>query len=152
MTIITIVAVAVIVSVAICYSRPLLRLRNYAKTLKESKDLSDLSQRCTFLSDLCSDYDSTRTIDKEGEKKTLHHAEDFFNSSELASARGINLKHINSAPGVLSGLGVLGTFVGLTFSVITFDSIPEMYDHYMKIYIGDKTLYYAYNGKKFYEK
>ena len=37
-------------------------------------------------------------------------------------------------------------------NVITFDSIPEMYDHYMKIYIGDKTLYYAYNGKKFYEK
>ena len=122
MTIITIVAVAVIVSVAICYSRPLLRLRNYAKTLKESKDLSDLSQRCTFLSDLCSDYDSTRTIDKDGEKKTLHQAEDFFNNSELARAKGINLKHINSAPGVLSGLGVLGTFVGLTFSVATFDS------------------------------
>ncbi|WP_033150926.1 MotA/TolQ/ExbB proton channel family protein [Prevotella sp. RM4] len=122
MTIITIVAVAVIVSVAICYSRPLLRLRNYAKTLKESKDFSDLSQRCTFLSDLCSDYDSTRTIDKDGEKKTLHQAEDFFNNSELARAKGINLKHINSAPGVLSGLGVLGTFVGLTFSVATFDS------------------------------
>ena len=63
-----------------------------------------------------------RTDTKNGEKKTLHFAEEFFNSSELARAKGINLKHINAAPGVLSGLGVLGTFVGLTFSVTTFDS------------------------------
>lgn len=122
MAIITTVAVVLIVFVAIRYSIPLLRLRSFAITIKESKDLNDLSQRCAFLTDLCTDYDSTRSIDKDGEKKTLHNAEDFFNSSELASARGINLKHINSAPGVLSGLGVLGTFVGLTFSVITFDS------------------------------
>jgi biopolymer transport protein ExbB/TolQ len=122
MAIITTVAVVLIVFVAIRYSIPLLRLRSFAITIKESKDLNDLSQRCASLTDLCTDYDSTRSIDKDGEKKTLHNAEDFFNSSELASARGINLKHINSAPGVLSGLGVLGTFVGLTFSVITFDS------------------------------
>lgn len=122
MTIITFVAVLLIVIVAICYSMPLLWLRSFAKNIKDSIGLSDLSQRCASLSDLCADYDSTRTIDKDGEKKTLHYAEEFFNSSELASARGINLKHINSAPGVLSGLGVLGTFVGLTISVIDFDS------------------------------
>ena len=122
MAIITSVAVVIIVIVAICYSSPLIRLKYFAKTLKESKDLSDLSQRCAFLSDLCIDYNSTRSVEKDGEKKTLHQAEEFFNSSELACAKGINLKHINSAPGVLSGLGVLGTFVGLTFSVATFDS------------------------------
>ncbi len=122
MSIITSVAVVVILFVAICYSSPLLRLKYFAKTLKESKDISDLSQKCAYLSDLCSDYNSTRSIEKDGENKTLHHAEEFFNSSELARAKGINLKHINSAPGVLSGLGVLGTFVGLAFSVATFDS------------------------------
>lgn len=122
MTIITSVAVVLIVIVALCYSSPLNRLRSFANIIMESNDLSDLSQRCAFLSDLCTDYDSTKYIDKDGEKKTLHHAEEFFNSSELARARGINLKHINSAPGVLSGLGVLGTFVGLAFSVATFDS------------------------------
>ena len=122
MLIITIIAVAIIVSVAIGYSRPLYRLKSFAKTIEKSKDLSELSQECEKLSVLCSDYDITRTIEKDGEKKTLHSAEEFFNSSELARARGINLKHINAAPGVLSGLGVLGTFLGLTLSVTTFDS------------------------------
>ena len=122
MTIITSVAVAIILIVFFCYLRSLLRLRSFAKAIMESKDLSDLSQRCAYLSDLCNDYDSTRSFDKDGEKKTLSHAEEFFNSSELARAKRINLKHINSAPGVLSGLGVLGTFVGLTISVVTFDS------------------------------
>ena len=122
MNIITSVAVAIILIVFFCYLRSLLRLRSFAKAIMESKDLSDLSQRCAYLSDLCNDYDSTRSFDKDGEKKTLSHAEEFFNSSELARAKGINLKHINSAPGVLSGLGVLGTFVGLTISVVTFDS------------------------------
>ena len=122
MTIITSVAVAVILIVFLCYSNSLLRLKSFAKTIDESKDLNDLTQRCANLSDLCTDYDSTRSIDKDGEKKTLKNAEEFFNSSELARARGINLKHIIAAPGVLSGLGVLGTFVGLTYSVRSFDS------------------------------
>lgn len=122
MIIITILAIAIIVSVAIGYSIPLYRLKSFAKTIEKSKDLSELSQECEKLSVLCSDYDITRTIEKDGEKKTLHSAEEFFNSSELARARGINLKHINAAPGVLSGLGVLGTFLGLTLSVTTFDS------------------------------
>lgn len=122
MIIITIIAVAIIVGVAIGYSIPLLRLKSFAKTIEKSKDLSDLSQENEKLSALCSDYDITRTIEKDGEKKTLHFAEEFFNSSELARAKGINLKHINAAPGVLSGLGVLGTFLGLTLSVTTFDS------------------------------
>ena len=122
MTIITIVAVVLIIIVAICYSSSLYRLWSFANIIMESKDLNDLAQRCAFLSDLCTDYNSTRSIAKDGEMKTLHHAEEFFNSSELTRAKGINLKHINSAPGVLSGLGVLGTFVGLAFSVATFDS------------------------------
>jgi biopolymer transport protein ExbB/TolQ len=122
MIIITIIAVAIIVGVAIGYSIPLLRLKSFAKTIEKSKDLSDLSQENEKLSALCSDYDITRTIEKDREKKTLHFAEEFFNSSELARAKGINLKHINAAPGVLSGLGVLGTFLGLTLSVTTFDS------------------------------
>ncbi len=119
---ITIIAVVIIVCVALGYSRPLYRLKSFAKTIEKSKDLSDLSQVSVELSALCSDYDITRTIEKDGEKKTLHSAEEFFNSSELARAKGINLKHINAAPGVLSGLGVLGTFAGLTISVIYFDS------------------------------
>lgn len=122
MNIITIIAVAIIVCVALGYSWPLYRLGSLAKLIKQSKDISELSQESEKMSVLCSDYVITRTIEKDGEKKTLRHAEEFFNSSELARAKGINLKHINSAPGVLSGLGVLGTFVGLTISVYTFDS------------------------------
>ena len=126
MILITIIAVAIIVSVAVGYSRPLHRLMSFTKTIEKSKDYRDLSQGVVELSDLCSDYENTRTIEKEGEKKTLHFAEEFFNSSELARAKSINLKHINAAPGVLSGLGVLGTFVGLTFSVATFDSTDSV--------------------------
>ena len=122
MIIITFIAVAVILIVFLFYSKSLRRLNSFTKVIEESKSLNDLTQRSVELSDLCSDYEISQTIEKDGEKKTLHSAEDFFNSSELARAKGINLKHINAAPGVLSGLGVLGTFVGLTFSVATFDS------------------------------
>ena len=80
MIIITIIAVAIIVGVAIGYSIPLLRLKSFAKTIEKSKDLSDLSQENEKLSALCSDYDITRTIEKDGEKKKLHFAEEFFNS------------------------------------------------------------------------
>ena len=106
MIIITIVAVAIIVCVAICYSIPLFRVKSFANNIEKSKELSILAQECKKLSGLCSDYEITRTIEKDGEKKTIHFAEEFFNSSELARAKGINLKHINAAPGVLSGLGV----------------------------------------------
>lgn len=119
---ITFAAVSVIAIVTICYLVPLIRLKYFARSIEKSKNLGELSKGSVKLSRLCSDYDSTRSIEKDGEMKTLRHAEEFFSSSELARAKGINLKHINSAPSILSGLGVLGTFVGLTFSVATFDS------------------------------
>ena len=122
MAIITFLAVVGIVIVFLFYLRPLLRLKNFTKIIEGAKDLSDLSSHTTILSILCTDYKNTLSVDKNGEKKTLYHAEEFFNNSELSRAWGVNLRHINSAPGVLSGLGVLGTFIGLTFSVATFDS------------------------------
>ena len=122
MYIITFAAVVGIVFVFILYFKPLLRLNNFTRNIEGSKSLDELSPKSAILSSLCTDYNNTRCIDKDGEKKTFRHAEEFFNSSELARAWDINLRHINSAPGVLSGLGVLGTFIGLTFSVATFDS------------------------------
>lgn len=122
MTSITLIAMAIIAIIAILYFVPLISLSAFFRKLKKAKDMKDLNKSNKLLEDISLDYIQTIIIDVEGEKKTFHHSEEFFNAREFARAIGVNLKHINSAPGVLSGLGVLGTFVGLAFSVSTFDS------------------------------
>lgn len=122
MNIITEIAVAIIVGVFILYLIPLFRLKAFSTKLCNETDPTSIDKNNKLLHEINHDYDSTKTILSHGEPKTLHEAEEFYNPSEFARCKKINLKHINSAPGILSGLGVLGTFVGLTISVTHFDS------------------------------
>jgi hypothetical protein len=48
------------------------------------------------------------------EEKTSHHAEDFFNLKRLQSSSAV----LDSLPNMLVGIGILGTFVGLSIGVL----------------------------------
>lgn len=55
-------------------------------------------------------------------KKTEHYASDFFNMTSIFKLLKINIQAIQSASSILVGLGLLGTFLGLTLSVYGFDT------------------------------
>lgn len=68
-------------------------------------------------------YEATIVFpDKEGKMKTDEEAESFFNLDTILSAIRINKRLLNAGSGLLVGLGLLGTFLGLTIGVMDFDS------------------------------
>lgn len=55
--------------------------------------------------------------DDEGKKRTSDFASDYFNLGEVLSVKRINRQAMGTAAGILVGIGVLGTFVGLSLAV-----------------------------------
>ena len=53
---------------------------------------------------------------------TTEYAADYITVESLASSYGINLKVINASPNILTSIGILGTFIGLTLALFYFDS------------------------------
>lgn len=53
---------------------------------------------------------------------TTDFAEDIVSVSAVSSAYGLNIRLAQAVPSILTSLGILGTFVGLSFAVLHFDS------------------------------
>jgi hypothetical protein len=66
------------------------------------------------------DYQQT-FIDYRGTRKTDELAYTFFNEQNLLSVN-TNLRLINAVPALLVGLGILGTFIGLTYGISNFQT------------------------------
>lgn len=64
------------------------------------------------------DYQDT-FINYNGGRKTDEFSNDYFNEKNLISKK-TNLKLLSSLPSILVGIGILGTFVGLTFGISNF--------------------------------
>lgn len=71
---------------------------------------------------LAQEYKLGICIGDENDKKTNELAESFFNSNSLIIACRINRQAMSAAAGMLVGIGVLGTFLGLSYSVTGFDT------------------------------
>ncbi|MBR7023532.1 MAG: hypothetical protein IKI09_08725, partial [Bacteroidales bacterium] len=68
-------------------------------------------------------YEATIVFpDKEGKMKTDEEAEAYFDLDSVLSEIRINRRLLNAGSGLLVGLGLLGTFLGLTIGVMDFDS------------------------------
>lgn len=61
-------------------------------------------------------------ININGKNSTRDYAEDFFSKENVFNILSINPKQISSASGILVGLGLLGTFLGLTLGILGFNS------------------------------
>lgn len=86
-----------------------------------SKNFSeDLIKKDVLFSQVWKDYQES-FIDFNGGKKTEEFSYDYFNEKHLLKAN-TNLRLINSIPATLVGIGILGTFVGLTYGISNFQT------------------------------
>lgn len=76
----------------------------------------------TKLSSLKDAYEQTINIDTIDGIKTNIPSSVFFNDFNACKVQGLNLRLLDTAAGTLVGLGLLGTFLGLTIGVSNFDS------------------------------
>lgn len=74
-----------------------------------------------FLHKAWSDYQQTFFLSEDGLKKTISDAEEYFGTKTLLGKQ-VNLRFWTALPGLFLGLGILGTFLGLTLGIEGFDS------------------------------
>ena len=84
---------------------------NIAESIKESS-----------LSTLWDEYEKTLTYDIDERKKTNIPSSEIFSISKITRTNNLNLRFVDTASGTLVGLGLLGTFLGLTLGVRNFDT------------------------------
>lgn len=117
------VVIGVILLVFLLSFFQLLRLYNASKhILSASKGVLLDSAKGKKLEQLCKDYKKTITINThEGLKSNIPSAY-YFNDLHVSRAYKFNLKMLESTSGSLVGLGLFGTFLGLTLGISGFDS------------------------------
>lgn len=115
--------VVVIVAIFLFY---VFRLLNVTRRLRRklesiSKNFSeDLIKKDVLFTQVWKDYQES-FIDFNGGRKTDEFSYDYFNEKQLLSSN-TNLRLINSIPATLVGIGILGTFVGLTYGISNFQT------------------------------
>ena len=67
-------------------------------------------------------YKDTFNYNINSFQKTEYYASEFFDATSVFKQIKVNIQAIQSASGILVGLGLLGTFLGLTISVYGFDT------------------------------
>lgn len=72
----------------------------------------------TKVKTIASDYSST--MDEQG--RTIEYAADYFNMNALANVSDIHLKVFSAMPSVLTSIGIMGTFLGLSRALQLFNS------------------------------
>jgi ABC-type transporter Mla subunit MlaD len=76
----------------------------------------------TKLMDLSSIYKKSISISTPNGKKSNTPSASYFSAENVTKAYKLNLRMLDTASGTLVGLGLLGTFLGLTVGILGFDS------------------------------
>lgn len=80
------------------------------------------SIKASSLSSLWDEYEKMQAYEIDGRKKTNIPSSEFFSIGKITRANNLNLRIVDAASGTLVGLGLLGTFLGLTLGVRNFDT------------------------------
>ena len=80
------------------------------------------SIKASSLSNLWDEYKKTQAYEIDGRKKTSIPSSEIFSIGKITRANNLNLRIVDAASGTLVGLGLLGTFLGLTLGVRNFDT------------------------------
>ena len=94
--------------------------RIVAKVLEGDDLMASLEN--SKLSAIAEAYKKCITFDVAGQKKTNIPASEFFSEVSVGKVLSLNHRMTDAASGTLVGLGLLGTFLGLTLGVMGFDS------------------------------
>lgn len=124
LTIITIVSLSVIAIVFVVMWVKARKINLCAKTIAISSQSENPLDNVEDekLRSCCDSYRKTVSIEVDGKKKTNVPSEEIFNEGNVAKAFGINLRSLEAGSGTLVGLGLLGTFLGLTCGIWGFES------------------------------
>ncbi len=98
------------------------KLSSILKKVNKSEDRVKALSETKRLVTILNDYKKSINIDINGEKKTNIPSSEFFSEFKACKVRSINMRMLDTASGTLVGLGLLGTFLGLTLGIQNFDS------------------------------
>ena len=99
----------------------LYRIKEAIKKLFESNNVLD-SIKETKIAELGEKYNESINIETEDVKKTNIPASEYFNDISVCKCIKVNLRMLDAGSSTLVGLGLLGTFLGLTLGISDFDS------------------------------
>lgn len=102
------------------YLWQLLKIRKSMFGWKTDGQTKDLFQN--KLEPIFAPYHKSRTYLINGIKKTDSYADEFFKPTQILNIFNVNISAVKSASGTLIGMGLLGTFIGLTMGVSKFDA------------------------------
>ena len=120
---VTSVCIGIIIGFFAYFYQEIWQLKRACEHL-DGKDVSHISEAFSesILADIASKYQDSIVIDVNNTKKTNIPAIEFFNMQNIAKPFKVNLKALDAASGILVGLGLMGTFLGLTIGIANFDS------------------------------
>lgn len=122
--VVSIIFCAAIVAVFIYFLFPARRILKFTKILIKA-DSSDNPLNIlegSILNSQKENYEKTINIEIDGLSKSNIPSNEYFNEINIYSAAKINAKLLDAGSGTLVGLGLLGTFFGLTLGIGGFDS------------------------------
>ena len=122
---VTTLSVVIIVAVFCYFLYQVLKFPRITRRIKSVVDAEDAMvalDNNPKLSTIRKSYVASIVIPCEKGNKTNMPSAEFFSFEKVCSAANLNIRMIDTASGTLIGLGLLGTFLGLTIGVYGFDS------------------------------
>nr|WP_321372742.1 MotA/TolQ/ExbB proton channel family protein [uncultured Bacteroides sp.] len=105
------------------YFKYLLKVKTFKDKLNKTNETANIDfLENGQLSSIWKEYKRTFCYDVNGIQKTDVEAEDLFYINSVLNSLNINPRTIMAASGILVGLGLLGTFIGLTVAIKCIDT------------------------------
>lgn len=120
-TVIFVVFIFVVFGLFIMQARKLRLLYKLVESAAKSDDILG-SLKDSKLTSIVVSYEESINIEVSENKRTNTSALEFFSDLNSCDAYHINLRLLDTGAGTLVGLGLLGTFLGLTLGISGFDS------------------------------
>ncbi len=122
--IVTWASAAVIVLVFLVFSGEEIKLYRIKRAIRKllGSDNVLASIKKNKIAELGDKYSETINIETNSGKKTNIPAAEYFNEVNVCKCNKLNLRMLDTASSSLVGLGLLGTFLGLTLGISNFDS------------------------------
>lgn len=115
---------AVIIIVFLLFCKEEYKLYNIKEAIKKILNNDNIldSLKETKIAPLAETYSKTIIIETHDGKKSNIPASEYINDYSVCKYNKLNLRMLDTAAGTLVGLGLLGTFLGLTLGIKGFDS------------------------------
>lgn len=122
--ILTIVFLAIILGTFVLFIIESYKTKKCNNIIRENMDKDNIleSLNTTVVKPLVDSYMNTLNNKVGNSMKSNYPSSEYFNEENISKCNKFNLKMLDAASGTLVGLGLLGTFAGLTCGIVNFHS------------------------------